>query len=112
MPFDKSALGNRHTCYECEVKFYDMNRDPICPTCKADQREGENVSAGEAFLETLASSKRKTSKSVEAVVESKAATESDAEDDGDDDAEDLEDDDEDELLASLSGDDEEEADEL
>ena len=37
---DKSKLGNRYTCFECEKKFYDLNRpEPICPGCGADQRE-------------------------------------------------------------------------
>lgn len=37
---DKAALGTRYTCYECEKKFYDLNRpEPICPGCGADQRE-------------------------------------------------------------------------
>ena len=37
---DKAALGTRYRCYECEKKFYDLNRpDPICPGCGADQRE-------------------------------------------------------------------------
>ena len=37
---DKAALGTRYTCYECEMKFYDLNRpEPICPGCGADQRE-------------------------------------------------------------------------
>jgi uncharacterized protein (TIGR02300 family) len=37
---DKAALGTRYICYECEKKFYDLNRpEPICPGCGADQRE-------------------------------------------------------------------------
>ena len=36
----RAALGSKHTCFSCEVKFYDMNRPvPICPRCQADQRE-------------------------------------------------------------------------
>ena len=37
---DKAALGTRYTCYQCEKKFYDLNRpEPICPGCGADQRD-------------------------------------------------------------------------
>ncbi len=37
---DKASLGTRYTCYECEKKFYDLNRpEPACPGCGADQRE-------------------------------------------------------------------------
>ena len=37
---DKAALGTRYTCYECEKKFYDLNRpEPICPGCAANQHE-------------------------------------------------------------------------
>jgi uncharacterized protein (TIGR02300 family) len=36
----KVKLGQRWVCYVCEAKFYDLNRaEPICPKCKADQRE-------------------------------------------------------------------------
>jgi hypothetical protein len=37
---DKSKLGNRWVCFECETKFYDMAREvPTCPECHVDQRE-------------------------------------------------------------------------
>ncbi len=36
----KVKLGQRWVCYECAVRFYDLNRpEPVCPKCKADQRE-------------------------------------------------------------------------
>jgi hypothetical protein len=36
----KVKLGQRWVCYACEAKFYDLNRpEPLCPKCKADQRE-------------------------------------------------------------------------
>ena len=71
MAFDKSALGNRHTCFECEKKFYDLNKDPICPGCGADQRENPNPDAREAFLASLSTRGRKKKKEevVEEVVE-------------------------------------------
>ena len=48
---DKSKLGNRHTCFECGQKFYDLNRpDPLCPKCGADQRNNPNPDPREAIL--------------------------------------------------------------
>ncbi len=36
----KVQLGQRWVCYECDARFYDLNRpEPVCPRCKADQRE-------------------------------------------------------------------------
>ena len=33
-------LGNKHVCFKCSTKFYDMKKpDPLCPKCGADQRE-------------------------------------------------------------------------
>ncbi len=33
-------LGNKHVCFKCGQKFYDLKKpDPICPKCGADQRE-------------------------------------------------------------------------
>ncbi len=40
MALDKAALGERYTCFECEAKFYDLNRpEPTCPNCDANQRD-------------------------------------------------------------------------
>ena len=40
MALDKAALGQRYICFECETKFYDLNRpEPTCPSCGANQRE-------------------------------------------------------------------------
>jgi uncharacterized protein (TIGR02300 family) len=37
-------LGNKHTCYSCHTKFYDLGKPaPICPKCGADQRESGNT---------------------------------------------------------------------
>ena len=35
----KARLGTRFTCFQCGTKFYDLNRDPSCPECGADQRQ-------------------------------------------------------------------------
>ena len=33
-------LGNKHVCFKCAAKFYDLKKpDPICPKCGSDQRE-------------------------------------------------------------------------
>lgn len=33
-------LGNKHLCYSCGARFYDMNRpEPVCPRCEANQLE-------------------------------------------------------------------------
>jgi hypothetical protein len=40
MPLDKAALGERYVCFECETRFYDLNRpEPTCPSCGVNQRE-------------------------------------------------------------------------
>jgi len=82
MAFDKSALGNRYTCFECEKKFYDLNKDPICPGCGADQRENPNPDAREAFLASLSTRGRKKKKDAEEVTEEVVAVE---DNEGDDD---------------------------
>ncbi len=36
----KKKLGNKHVCYQCGCKFYDLRKPrPICPKCGADQNE-------------------------------------------------------------------------
>ncbi|MBN1635168.1 MAG: FYDLN acid domain-containing protein [Deltaproteobacteria bacterium] len=38
-----TELGNRHKCYKCGCKFYDLNKpSPICPRCDEDQSNEEN----------------------------------------------------------------------
>ena len=75
MSFDKSALGNRYTCFECDKKFYDLNKDPICPGCGADQRENPNPDAREAFLASLSTRGRKKKKEKEKEKEKEEVTE-------------------------------------
>jgi uncharacterized protein (TIGR02300 family) len=48
---DKSKLGRRYHCFQCSLKFYDLNRpDPLCPKCGADQRENPNPDPRDAIL--------------------------------------------------------------
>ena len=48
---DKSKLGKRYQCFQCDLKFYDLNRpEPLCPKCGADQRENPTPDPREALL--------------------------------------------------------------
>ncbi len=48
---DKSQLGTRYTCFQCETKFYDLNRPAaLCPSCGADQANDPNPDPREAVL--------------------------------------------------------------
>jgi uncharacterized protein (TIGR02300 family) len=39
-------LGNKHTCFKCQTKFYDLRKPvPLCPKCGADQRESPALKA-------------------------------------------------------------------
>ena len=87
MAFDKAALGTRYTCYECEIKFYDLNKDPICPGCGADQNENPNMDAREAFLASLSTRGRKKAAKAEPdpiVEEETSEVEEDADEEEDD----------------------------
>lgn len=36
----KVKLGQKWSCYSCQIKFYDLNKpEPKCPKCGADQRQ-------------------------------------------------------------------------
>jgi len=35
-------LGNKHVCYQCGCKFYDLDRpQPLCPKCGVDQSDAQ-----------------------------------------------------------------------
>jgi uncharacterized protein (TIGR02300 family) len=39
-------LGNKHACFKCQTKFYDLRKPvPLCPKCGADQRESPALKA-------------------------------------------------------------------
>ena len=49
---DKSKLGTRFTCYQCGVKFYDLNKpEPSCPGCGANQLEDPTPDPRVAVME-------------------------------------------------------------
>ena len=49
---DKSKLGTRFTCYECGVKFYDLNKPaPVCPSCGANQLDDPTPAPRVAVME-------------------------------------------------------------
>jgi len=87
MAFNKASLGNRYVCFECEVKFYDLNKDPICPSCSADQRENPNPDAREAFLASLSTRGRKKAVVKEEPKKEEVLTEELLEESSDDDEE-------------------------
>ncbi len=53
---DKEKFGERHTCFACGCKFYDMHRNPpTCPRCGTDvshpPKEVEEVAVPAAEVE-------------------------------------------------------------
>lgn len=52
-------LGNKHTCFKCSAKFYDLKKpDPVCPKCGSNQKESPaNKPAGESRRGRLAAAK-------------------------------------------------------
>ena len=40
----KASLGNKHNCFSCQCKFYDMGKtDVICPRCGANKKAAPKV---------------------------------------------------------------------
>ena len=51
-------LGNKHVCFKCSTKFYDMKKpEPVCPKCGADQRESPALKAPEPRRGRLSAAK-------------------------------------------------------
>ena len=41
--------GQRYTCFQCGVKFFDLNKPkPLCPKCGADQKKAPKKSVSKA----------------------------------------------------------------
>lgn len=52
-------LGNKHTCFKCQTKFYDLKKPaPVCPKCGADQRESPALKASPAEKRARAAPRR------------------------------------------------------
>lgn len=52
-------LGQKHTCYRCVTKFYDLRRTPVlCPKCGADQREAPPPQSSPAALQAARRARR------------------------------------------------------
>jgi len=51
-------LGNKHVCFKCSTKFYDMKKpDPVCPKCGANQRDSPAPKAESTKKSRLAAAK-------------------------------------------------------
>ena len=52
-------LGQKHECFHCGQKFYDLKRSPVlCPKCGADQREAPPRETSPAALIAARRAKR------------------------------------------------------
>ncbi len=39
---DPNTLGNKHECYNCGTRFYDLGKsEAICPKCGANQKDSD-----------------------------------------------------------------------
>ncbi len=78
-------LGNKHLCFKCNSKFYDLKKpDPICPKCGADQREATAKPEG----------RRSRLSSTPKIIEPVEPAEKEAGEDGEEEEEEEEDEDE------------------
>ncbi|MBM4380826.1 MAG: TIGR02300 family protein [Deltaproteobacteria bacterium] len=78
-------LGNKHTCFRCSAKFYDLKRpDPVCPKCGANQKESPANKPAESRRSRLAPVKPVLP---EAVPDEPAETDEDEDEDDFEDAE-------------------------
>jgi uncharacterized protein (TIGR02300 family) len=51
-------LGNKHTCFKCNAKFYDLKKpDPVCPKCGANQKDSPANKPAESRRSRLAPAK-------------------------------------------------------
>ena len=94
MALDKASLGQRYICFDCETKFYDLNRpDPTCPSCGVDQRErpddGAVAAAPKAPPAKEEVKEEVKEDSTEAALDAALATDVDIDDDDDDDDEEM-----------------------
>jgi uncharacterized protein (TIGR02300 family) len=79
-------LGNKHTCFKCSAKFYDLKKpDPVCPKCGANQKESPANKPTESRRSRLAPAKPVLP--VEPTPEEPAESDEDEEEDDFEDAE-------------------------
>jgi uncharacterized protein (TIGR02300 family) len=72
-------LGNKHVCFKCTTKFYDLKKPgPICPKCGADQRDAPVVKPQTAAQRRAAAAE---AKAADEEPEIPAPSDEDAEDD-------------------------------
>jgi len=76
-------LGNKHVCFKCGTKFYDLKKAaPVCPKCGADQRDAPVVKPASAAARRAAAAelaKRDEEVDVPAVAEDEEAETPEAE---------------------------------
>jgi len=87
-PSVKAKLGNRYICFTCGTKFYDLNRDPLCPECGSDQREAPVRDIRSILFP--GKGKRKAEPKKEEEFEVEAEKEDDEDDETEDEAEEIE----------------------
>jgi len=52
-------LGQKHECYKCGTKFYDLRKTPVnCPKCGADQKEAPPQATSPVMLHAARRAKR------------------------------------------------------
>ena len=71
-------LGQKHDCFKCGTKFYDMKKpEPICPKCGADQRESPAVKSPPAERRARSRAPEPKTEEVEVELEEDADVEED-----------------------------------
>jgi uncharacterized protein (TIGR02300 family) len=79
-------LGNKHTCFKCSAKFYDLKKpDPVCPKCGANQKDSPVNKPTESRRSRLAPAKPVLP--VEPALDEPAESEEDEDEDDFEDAE-------------------------
>jgi uncharacterized protein (TIGR02300 family) len=54
-----AELGQKHDCFKCGTKFYDLRKTPVtCPKCRADQKEAPPLPTSPAMLHAARRAKR------------------------------------------------------
>ena len=52
-------LGQKHDCFKCGAKFYDLRKTPVlCPKCHTDQKEAPPLPSSPVMLHAARRAKR------------------------------------------------------